>query len=49
MLAAPVFGIFMIPMLCVVFQQLRAWAAGSLAPAPIDGATPKTSAPEIAD
>ena len=32
MLAAAVFGIFVIPMLYVVFQRMREWTAASAAP-----------------
>jgi hypothetical protein len=43
MLAASLFGIFFVPMLYVVFQQLREWVA---APKPQPIAEAKTSAPE---
>ena len=47
MLAASVFGIFTIPMLYVVFQQLREWVAG---PSSLtDDATSKASAPKAGD
>ena len=36
MLAASVFGIFIIPMLYVVFQQLRERVAGSPEPLPVN-------------
>ena len=46
-LAASVLGIFIIPMLYVVFQQLRERVAGSSSPT--DNVTSKTSAPEAGD
>jgi hydrophobic/amphiphilic exporter-1 (mainly G- bacteria), HAE1 family len=49
MLAASVFGIFIIPMLYVVFQQLRERAAGSPELLPNDSATSKTGAPQAGD
>jgi HAE1 family hydrophobic/amphiphilic exporter-1 len=49
MLAASVFGIFLIPMLYVVFQQLRERVAGVPKPAPIGNATSKTGAREGRD
>jgi HAE1 family hydrophobic/amphiphilic exporter-1 len=49
MLAASVFGIFVVPMLYVVFQQLRERAAGSPEPPRIDNATSKAGAPQAGD
>ncbi len=47
MLAASVFGVFVIPMLYVVFQQLRERAGRpKLAPTPVDHATSTASVPE---
>jgi multidrug efflux pump subunit AcrB len=49
MLAASVFGIFIIPMLYVVFQQLRERVAGSPKLSSSDTATLKTGAPEAGE
>jgi hypothetical protein len=49
MLAASVFGIFIIPMLYVVFQQLRLRVAGAPGLSSGDGETLERGAPELGE